>query len=134
MRKNACAVAGGKPHLPRDVDRHAGDANGAYSRFASEARELLRSSLAMADRGQSIIAIEAGTGGLPYPPGPRPKISSGSTTEGTVCGNGRSVAEKSFRGPSLATPAGPAKSRPSPKTRKRRALAQQRGDNSGKTS
>jgi hypothetical protein len=102
--------------------------------WGDDARTLLRTSLAAADRGQSIIAIEAGTGGLPYPPGPRPKISSGSTTEGTVCGNGRSVAEKSFREPSLATPAGPAKSRPSPKTRKRRALARQRGDNSGKTS
>jgi hypothetical protein len=82
-----------------------------------DARTLLRTSLAMADRGQSIIAGEAGTGGTPYHSGPRPKDLPVASRGGETAASGGRV------GVQLPTPA----RRPNPKTRKRRALAKAKG-------
>ena len=96
--------------------------------WGDDARSLLQTSLAATDRGQSIVAGEAGTGGLRSPSGPRPGISPVNNTAGGTAGmfGGRVAEGESLESLSPVTPA-KLPGRPSPKTRRARALREQKG-------
>jgi hypothetical protein len=96
--------------------------------WGDDARSLLQTSLAMADRGQSIIAGEAGTGEVrlaPTFPGPWPKDLR-QVPEGLLGSGGERVETVPLAGAAATLAPAPAKSRPNPKTRKRRALAKKK--------